>query len=133
VVSCDAAEVVRERVEFWSVLATETGRTADLDLATGPLPVRLSRSDLAACADALLGNVFAHTPDGTDFAIRLTGLPGGGARLVIADQGPGFPGPATGRLLRRGADASGGDLILGNAPGGGAQVTLDLGPPIASS
>jgi signal transduction histidine kinase len=143
--SCDAAEVVRERVEFWSVLATETGRTVDLDLATGPLPVRLPRSDLAACADALLGNVFAHTPDGTAFTISLTGLPGGGARLVIADRGPGFPGPAAGGLLRRGAsgagstglgldiarraaDASGGDLILGNAPGGGAQVTVDLGP-----
>ncbi len=62
-VSCDAAQVVRERVGFWSVLATETGRTASVDLADGPLPVHLPRADLAACVDALLGNVFAHTPE----------------------------------------------------------------------
>jgi signal transduction histidine kinase len=75
--SCDAAQVVAERVEFWSVLSAETGRDVEVDLAAGPLPVRLGRGDLAACIDALLGNVFAHTPDGTGFAVRLASLPGG--------------------------------------------------------
>ncbi len=145
-VSCDAAQVVRERAEFWSMLATETGRDVTTDLAAGPLPVRLSRNDLAACLDALLGNVFAHTPDGTPFTITLTGLPGDVARLVIADHGPGFPPAATGRVVQRGASsagstglgldiarrtatACGGALTLSQAPGGGAQVTLDLGAP----
>ncbi len=76
--------------------------------------------------------------------------PGGGARLVIADAGPGFPNSAMGKFLRRGAsgtgstglgldiarhaaDASGATLILGAAPSGGAQVTLDLGPAPSSS
>jgi signal transduction histidine kinase len=147
---CDAAKVIGERVGFWSVLATETGRAIDRDLAAGPLPVRLPASDLTACVDALLGNVFAHTPDGIAFTVSLTGLPGGGARLVIADQGPGFPAQPASGLLRRGASsagstglgldiarraagASGGTLVLGTAPGGGAQVTVDLGPPSASS
>lgn len=142
--SCDATEVVRERVEFWSALAEDTDRAVDVALAARPLRVRLPRGELAACVDALLGNVFAHTPDGTGFAVSLTDLPGGGARLVIADQGPGFPASSTGGLLQRGtsgagstglgldvarraADASGGNLILGRTPGGGAQVTLDLG------
>jgi signal transduction histidine kinase len=148
--SCDAVEMVRERVEFWSVLAEDTDRSVDVDLSAGPLPVRLPGTELAACVDALLGNVFAHTPDGTRFAVSLTARPGGGARLVIADAGPGFPNSAVGKFLRRGAsgtgstglglditrrgaDASGGALILGAAPSGGAQVTLDLGPAPSSS
>jgi signal transduction histidine kinase len=32
-------------------------------------------------------------------------------------------------IARRTAAASGGDLWLGSAPGGGAQVVLRLGPP----
>ena len=140
--SCDAAAVVRERAGFWSVLAEETGRTMDIDVIAGPLPVRVTRADLAACVDALLGNVFAHTPDGTAFAITLAGRPGGGARLIIADCGPGFPDAALARrgtstagstglgldIARRTAAASGGTLTLGTSPGGGATVTLDLGP-----
>lgn len=144
--SCDATKVVRERVAFWSVLAEDTDRALDLRLPTGPLPVRLSGGDLAACLDALLGNVFAHTPDGTGLAVALLERPDGGARLMISDHGPGFPSPdgaaltvgrgasATGStglgldIARRTARASGGDLLLGTAPTGGAQVTLDLGP-----
>ncbi len=60
---------------FWSVLAEDTGRTVELDLAPGPLPVAVPADELAAAVDALLGNVFAHTPDGTAFAVRLA--PGG--------------------------------------------------------
>jgi signal transduction histidine kinase len=145
---CDAAAVVRDRVAFWSVLAEETSRDVRADMADGPLPARMTASDLAACVDTLLGNVFAHTPDGTAFAVTLTALPGGGARLVVADHGPGFPAPAlagssvavrgasgsgsTGLgldIARRAAQAAGGSLGLGAAPGGGAQVTLELGPP----
>lgn len=149
-VPCDAAEVVAERVEFWSVLAEDTGRAVQADLAAGPLPVRLPRSELAAAVDALLGNVFAHTPDGTAFSVTLTNLPSGGTRLIIADRGPGFPVPGRGGLLQRGASAagstglgldiarraataSGGTLALGETPGGGAQVTLDIGPAPPSS
>ncbi|HWM04109.1 MAG TPA: HAMP domain-containing sensor histidine kinase, partial [Actinophytocola sp.] len=84
----DAADVVRDRVAFWAVLAEDTDRALTVDVAPGPLPVALSRVDLEACVDALLGNVFAHTPHGTAFAVRLTGRPGG-ALLVVADEGPG--------------------------------------------
>src|SRR5690242_17191931 len=59
-----ANEVVAERVEFWSALAGDEGRPVRVDLAAQPLWVRASRDDLVACMDALLGNVFAHTPEG---------------------------------------------------------------------
>ncbi|ASO19292.1 signal transduction histidine kinase [Actinoalloteichus hoggarensis] len=145
---CDAAAVVRDRVQFWSVLAEDTERPVELDLALGPVPVRLVEADLAACVDALLGNVFAHTPDGSAIAVRLLAWPTGGARLVVADAGPGFGESANGDTgpLRRGASgagstglgldiarrtaaASGGSLSLGASAWGGAQITLDLGPP----
>ncbi|ALE72037.1 histidine kinase [Pseudonocardia sp. EC080610-09] len=142
--SADAAAVVRERVEFWQVLAEDTDRAVTLDLADGPLPVGCARGDLEACVDALLGNVFAHTPDGTAFGIELTGRSRGGARLVVTDHGPGLPpgsdptsrgvsgGGSTGLgldIARRTADSGGGRLALHSPPGGGLQVELELAAP----
>ena len=140
---CDAAAVVAERVAFWSVLAEDTERDVRTDLAAGPLPVAVGRADLEALVDALLGNVFAHTPDGSAFAVRLGPRPGGGARLLVADAGPGLPagtdvlrrgasgGGSTGLgldIARRTAEQAGGGLALGRSPEGGLAVTVDLGP-----
>jgi signal transduction histidine kinase len=143
-VEADAADAVRERVAFWSVLAEDTERELTVDVAPGPLPVALGRGDLEACVDALLGNVFAHTPHGTAFTVRLEPRPGGGARLVVADQGPGLPsGQHTGALrrgvsgsgssglgldiVRRTAEQSGGGVRLESPATGGLTVVVDLG------
>ena len=140
---CDAAAVVAERVAFWSVLAEDTDRDVRTDLSPGPLPVAAGRADLEALVDALLGNVFAHTPDGTGFAVRLGPRPGGGARLLVADAGPGLTagadvlrrgasgGGSTGLgldIARRTAEQAGGGLTLGRSTAGGLAVTVDLGP-----
>ncbi len=140
--ACDAAAVVADRVRFWSVLADDTQRALELERVAGPLPVALPQADLAACIDALLGNVFAHTPDGTGLAVGLSSRPGGGARLTITDHGPGFPSAALQRgvsgagssglgldIARRAAQTSGGELFLGSGADGGARVTVELGPP----
>ncbi len=74
---CDAVAVVADRVAFWSVLAEDEDRAVDVDLAPGPLPVRLPATDLAAAVDALLGNVFAHTPPGTPFSVAVAPRPAG--------------------------------------------------------
>ena len=128
----DATVVVRERVAFWSVLAEDTDRALTVDIGPGPLLVPLPRADLEACVDALLGNVFAHTPNGTPFAVRLTGRPGG-VTLVVADSGPGLPGPATG-ALRRGSSGSGSsglglDIVRRAAERTGGEVRLEPGSP----
>ncbi|WP_026066203.1 sensor histidine kinase [Actinoalloteichus spitiensis] len=146
-VACDAAQIVSERVRFWSVLAEDTERHVELDLAPGPLLVRVSPGELVAAVDALLGNVFAHTEEGTSFAVRLRPAPEGGAVLVVADAGAGFGGVNTGRhvldrgnskggstglgldIARRTAEASGGGMSLGVSGWGGAQITVRLGPP----
>ncbi|MFE7068794.1 sensor histidine kinase [Streptomyces sp. NPDC057620] len=140
---CDAAPALRERVAFWTVLAEDTGRAVALDVtAEGPLPVGVPADELAAAVDALLGNVFAHTPDGTAFSVTLSPRSGGGAVLTVADEGPGLSadlarrgtslGGSTGLgldIARRAAQSSGGHMTLTTGRAGGARVTLELGPP----
>ena len=142
--SCDAAQVISERAAFWSVLADDQGRDMRLELALGPVMVRVAGHDLAACLDALLGNVFAHTPEGTAFTVRLKTRAGGGGVVTVEDTGPGFPqgdpvrrgassGGSTGLgldIARQTAEASGGSLTVGNGPAGGL-VVVELGPPTA--
>ena len=103
-VTCDATEVAAERIEFWGILAEDEGRRVHIDIPAAPVPVRVERSDLAACLDALIGNVFRHTPEGTDFAVTLRPGPAGGGRLVITDCGPGLPGAL---VQRRGVSGTG--------------------------
>ena len=126
------------------MLAEDTGPRADRRRRTpGPLPVAVGRADLAALVDALLGNVFAHTPDGTAFAVRLGPRPGGGAGCWSPTPGPDCAagadvlrrgasgGGSTGLgldIARRAAEQAGGGLALGRSPGGGLAVTVDLGP-----
>lgn len=138
----DAAAVVGERVKFWSALAEDTNRTCYTDLVLGPISVRASAADLSAAMDAALGNVFAHTPEGTAFTVRLERLPTGGAAIEILDEGPGLPnydvlqrgqsgGGSTGLgldIIRRTAAQSGGEVAIGPGPTGiGTRVRMVLG------
>ena len=91
-VSADAAAVVRERVEFWSVLAEEQERPVRVSLPDAPVPVPVAADDLAAAVDALLGNVFAHTPVGAGFAVSVR--PGPVPPGEVTDAGPGKAHPA---------------------------------------
>jgi signal transduction histidine kinase len=139
--ACDASAVVADRVAFWSVLAEEEGRAVDLDLPGRRLPVRVAAADLGAALDALLGNVFAHTPEGTGFRVAVRPRDGGGAEVDVADSGPGLPESAVERghsgggstglgldIARRTAESSGGRLWLASSPSG-ATITLELGAP----
>jgi signal transduction histidine kinase len=138
---CDAAAVVAERVRFWSVLAEEESRAVTVDLSRDVVPVRVAPGDLGAAIDALLGNVFAHTPEGTAFGVAVRPRVGGGADVVVSDAGPGLPhteiergrsgGGSTGLgldIARRTAVVSGGELQLTSSTAG-TTVVLALGPP----
>lgn len=145
--SCDAATVAAERLRFWSALAEEEGRTVQQEIPRRPVLVGVAAQELEAALDAVLGNVFAHTPDGTTLRMWLRPGADGGAELTIADNGPGFAdvdavlqrgssgGGSTGLgldIARRTAERSGGGLRIGNDPAGGAVLRLDLGPPDVS-
>ena len=142
-VMCDATRVIAERAAFWWPLAEDQDRRMTVEVAPGPVPVFVAADDLATCADILLGNVFAHTPEGVAFAVRLSRRAAGGAWLVVADDGPGFgdadptrrgqsSAGSTGLgldIARRIAEASGGTLVIGRSASGGGSVTLGLGSP----
>jgi signal transduction histidine kinase len=141
-VGCDAAEVIRERVGFWSALAEDEGRSWQLAGVDGPTPVPVQRGDFAAAVDALLGNVFRHTKEGTAFSVDVhTG--DDTFILMVSDAGAGIDDPeaalrrgegeggvgSTGLgldIVRKMAEATGGDLALGRSILGGAEVRLRL-------
>ncbi|GGK64990.1 two-component sensor histidine kinase [Planomonospora parontospora subsp. parontospora] len=137
-VSCDAAEVLRERLTFWSALAEDQQRPWELIGADAPVRVPVPAAELSAVVDALLGNVFRHTPQGTAFTVTLH-QGSGTVGVLIADAGPGIPDPTA--ALRRGAsgagstglgldiarrlaESSGGDLRIDASSLGGARVQL---------
>lgn len=137
---CDAAEVVRERMAFWSALAEDEGRKWRVAGADRPVRIPVARADLAAALDALLGNVFRHTAEGTAFAVDLHN--GEDAVIVlVSDAGPGIPDPeaaiARGRgsgsdgstglgldIVRRLAESTGGDVRIGSSVLGGTEVRV---------
>jgi signal transduction histidine kinase len=144
---CDAAEVLRDRMAFWSALAEDQGRPWHLTGADGTARVPVPRSDLAAAADALIGNVFRYTDEGTGFAVTLH-RGDDVVLLFFADAGPGIGDPdaalrrgssgagSTGLgldIARRVAESTGGALKIDRSTLGGAQVQLWLragaGPP----
>jgi signal transduction histidine kinase len=138
----DLAAAARRRMDFWSVLAEDQGRASTVVVPDAACPVPVTDEELDDVLDALLGNVFAHTPDGVPFKVVVS-APG---TLVVEDEGPGLPdGEVLGRgvsghgstglgldIVRRAAESAGGAVVLGTAPGGGARVEVRLGPAPAA-
>jgi signal transduction histidine kinase len=124
---CDAGEVVRERMAFWSAVAEDQSRLCAVLGAERRAPVPLPRSELAAALDALLGNVFRHTPQGTPFEVAVTRRDGYVA-VRVDDAGPGIAHPD--RALRRGASERGStglglDIVRRAAVAGRGSVDVD--------
>ncbi|MFE7317144.1 ATP-binding protein [Streptomyces sp. NPDC057555] len=139
---CDAAEVIRERMDFWSALAEDEGRTVRVAGADRPVRVPVARPDLAAALDAMLGNVFRHTPEGTAFAVDVHNADDA-VIVLVSDAGGGIADPAaalrrghggggagsTGLgldIVRRLAESTGGDVRIGRSVLGGTEVRVWL-------
>ncbi|MCL7377572.1 HAMP domain-containing sensor histidine kinase [Streptomyces sp. 35G-GA-8] len=140
---CDVSEVVRERMDFWSALAEDEGRTARVAGIGRPVRIPVVRAELAAALDALLGNVFRHTPEGTAFSVDVHN--GEDAVIVlVSDAGPGIADPeaalargnsggregSTGLgldIVRRVAESTGGDVRIGRSVLGGTEVRIWIG------
>jgi signal transduction histidine kinase len=137
--------VVAERMAFWSALAEDQERPWHLVGATAPTPVPVAAPELAAALDAVLGNVFRHTPEGTAFQVTVH-QGRGSVAILVDDAGPGLDEPD--RALRRGvgsgqvgstglgldivrklAERTGGSLTIDRSPLGGAQVHFSFLTP----
>jgi signal transduction histidine kinase len=135
---CDVTDVLADRLAFWSVLAEDHGRPWTVLGSAEPLWVPMPRGDAEAAIDALLGNVFHHTPEGTAFRAGVVGT-----TLVVEDDGPGIADPDV--ALRRGASSAGstglgldivqrvaasagGGVVVGRAPSGGTRIEMHLAP-----
>ncbi len=132
----DLCGVVQERAQFWGALADEQKRRWSLSLPDGPRMVMAATVDLGAALDALLANVFVHTPDGTGFAVQVFD-DGDFLCLVVVDDGTGFGeealergwsgGDSTGLgldIVRRTAEDAGGSLMIRSNGGGRVEVRL---------
>ncbi|MFG3531394.1 ATP-binding protein [Streptomyces sp. NPDC047917] len=137
---CDAAEVIRERMDFWSALAEDEGRRVRVAGVDRPVRIPVARADLAAALDALLGNVFRHTPEGTAFSVDVHNSEDV-VIVLVSDAGPGIPDPdaalargnsggragSTGLgldIVRQMAEATGGDVRIGSSVLGGTEIRI---------
>jgi signal transduction histidine kinase len=151
----DAAKVAEDRLAFWAPLAEDQERPFELarigpEGQNGPLSLRRTRvavsaDELEAALDALLGNVFAHTPEGTAFTVEVRALSDGGISLAVEDAGQGLSPDFVERgvsgaggtglgldIARRTAEDHGGAFRIGRSAAGGARIALEFpttGPP----
>ena len=146
--SCDAAEVLASgwaSGRRWP--RTRAGR-GTWSARTSRCRSRCTRADLGAAADALLGNVFRHTAEGTAFAVTCTPAT---ASWPSSSRTPGPASPTPGRrcgaaaaargstglgldIARRVAESTGGEVRIDRSVLGGAEVQMWLrtgGPPVS--
>ncbi|MEU4401734.1 HAMP domain-containing sensor histidine kinase [Micromonospora orduensis] len=143
---CDVSEVVRDRMVFWAALAGDQNRPQRVTGAQLRIPAPVPRAELAAALDAVIGNVFRYTPQGTAFEVAVSRRDGYVA-IRIDDAGPGIANPD--RALRRGASDQGstglgldiakrvalqanGSVSIDRARLGGASVVMLLADPEAT-
>jgi signal transduction histidine kinase len=130
----DLVDVLADRLAFWSVLAEDQERPWEVVGGDEPVMVSLSRSELILVVEAMLGNVFAHTPERVAFRVSVSP-----SELLVDDAGPGLLDPAaavrrgvsgagsTGLgldIVRKAADAMSGQLVVARGPLGGARVGI---------
>ncbi|HWS33826.1 MAG TPA: HAMP domain-containing sensor histidine kinase [Actinoplanes sp.] len=134
---CDLVEVLADRLAFWSVLAEDQERPWEVVGGYEPVLLPMPAGEMILVVDALLGNVFSHTPDGTAFRVLVSST-----GLLVDDAGPGIPDPeqavqrgfsgagSTGLgldIVRRAAETLNAKMIIEPSPLGGARIGFVLG------
>lgn len=95
----DFSDLVSRVVGLYEPAFTELGRSIELHQA-GPVTVLADASLLRRGLANLLDNELHHTPPGTRVVVTTTIAPGA-VRLLLEDDGPGFPPELSGRLFER--------------------------------
>lgn len=135
----DLTKIVGARAEYWGALAEDQGRPWQVDLPAVPCRVAGRDTDFTAAIDAVIGNIFAHTPVGTAYRLDLTEHDGM-AVLAVVDHGPGVAnrdllergrssGDSTGLgidIVRNTAEAAGGSAEWLSGSSGGTTVRITV-------
>ena len=135
----DLAAVVHQRMGFWQVVAAAQDRRLNIECPQRrPVHAAAPDSDVLTALDNLVQNVLTHTEAGTGFTVSVSDDP---PSLTVADQGGGLPSPdvfdrgsTTGEssglgldIVRRIAEASGGEVRIGDGPG--TTIVVRFGRP----
>lgn len=139
-VRCDAAQIVRDRAKFWSVLAASQDRPFTVQISDSAALVATGATELGAGLDVIVDNIFKHTEAGTALSLSVA-ADRRSVKVTVADAGPGMPDAGLARrgrsgtgstgigmdVARRTAEHAGGSLELGTGlDGRGLSVTLNL-------
>ena len=141
----DLVQLARDRVDTWSAMADEADVALDLVSPGDSVVVTAVSAGVEQILDNLIDNAIAAAPASSQVSVTVAR---GEAehRLVIADEGRGLgdelkaqalerfwrldhakPGTGLGLPIARAlAEASGGSLVLADAPSGGLAVTVNL-------
>ena len=141
-VSIRVDEVIQDRAAAWRPVAEERGVELHPS-CTGPVPAVAGQGHLEQILDNLLANALDAVPAGGH--VQVSAASGAdGARVVVADDGPGMTPRQQGMAFRRfvsstpgGAGlglaivhrlvtSNGGSASLSDTPGGGLTVTVSL-------
>ncbi|SVC54171.1 uncharacterized protein METZ01_LOCUS307025, partial [marine metagenome] len=135
----DLDAVVAQRMGFWQVVAAAQKRGLSVERPQrGPVPVAAPDADVLTALDNLVQNVLTHTTPGTEFTVTVGAQP---PSLTVADRGDGLPsadvfdrGSTTREssglgldIVRKIAEASGGDVRIGDGPG--TTIVVRFGRP----
>ncbi len=141
-VSIRVDEVIRDRAAAWRPVAEERGVQLQPS-CQGPVPAMAGEGHLEQVLDNLLANALDAVPAGGHVQLSAV-AEGEGARVVVADDGPGMtprqqemafrrfvsstPGGAGLGLaiVHRLVTSNGGSTALSDTPGGGLTVTVTL-------
>jgi signal transduction histidine kinase len=96
----DLAEIAAAVVEAFAPSAEDAGQALALT-APGPAPMVGDRELLVQLIANLIENALRHAGPSAKVEIAVSALPGGGARLVVADDGPGVPKSEGDRIFDR--------------------------------
>lgn len=142
----DAAEALRERAAVWEPLATEQDVRLGVETPTTAEVLAVDGA-LGQVLDNLIANALRYAPPGSTITLTV-GRSAGRTVLTVADEGPGMSAEQRERafdrfwrdstdhdeggfglglaIVRRLVRASGGDVRLDEAPGGGLSVRVSL-------
>jgi signal transduction histidine kinase len=145
--AADLTALAATRVETWRAVADSAGVGLVADLPAEPVLVSADGDAVEQILDNLLDNAFRASPAGTTVTVRVDAS-GPMRTLTILDEGPGLSddekllatqrfwrgiGSTTGTglglaIVESLALASGAELLLDDAPGGGLAVTVAFAP-----